>query len=117
MTNPLYPSTLFRMAHGKYLIYFSFYENHIDEFFSRPMDYPRIPGHEVVGRIVNIGSGVDSSNLKIGALVGVGWSGGYCHSCGNCRKGDFAGCVTNQFTGFSFDGGHGEYMYAPETGE
>ncbi|KAH8120302.1 chaperonin 10-like protein [Phellopilus nigrolimitatus] len=81
-----------------------------------PVEYPRTPGHEVIGRIVALGRGIDfTGRLKVGALVGVGWSGGFCNNCGPCRLGDFSGCITGQFSGFSFDGGHGEYMYAPET--
>lgn len=81
------------------------------------LQYPRVPGHEVVGRVVATGSGIDADGrLKTGALVGVGWSGGYCNVCRMCRNGDFAGCVTAQYSGFTSDGGHGEYVYAPETG-
>lgn len=79
--------------------------------------YPRIAGHEVVGRVVTIGSGVDpEGRFKTGALVGVGWNGGYCNICGTCRQGDYTGCVTAQVSGISFDGGHAEYMYAPQSG-
>lgn len=81
------------------------------------VDYPRIAGHEVIGRVVATGSAADRQRLKVGSLVGIGWSGGYCHTCGPCMQGDFAGCKTSQYSGFSFDGGHGEYAYAPETGE
>lgn len=70
----------------------------------------------MIGRVVTVGTLVDASRLKVGSLVGVGWNGGYCNHCDACRKGDFAGCVTSQYSGFSFDGGHGQYMYAPETG-
>ncbi|KAL5495282.1 hypothetical protein ACEPAI_745 [Sanghuangporus weigelae] len=75
-----------------------------------PVDYPRIPGHEVTGRVVTLGSAVELNRLKVGSLVGVGWSGGYCKSCARCRKGDFAGCITSQYSGFTFDYGHGEYI-------
>jgi D-arabinose 1-dehydrogenase-like Zn-dependent alcohol dehydrogenase len=46
--------------------------------------------------------------------VGVGWHGGHCGACKNCRNGDFFGCTVNlQITGISFDGGYAEYMIAP----
>ena len=80
------------------------------------IQYPRIPGHEVIGRVVATGPAVDQDRLRPGSLVGVGWNGGYCHTCGPCMKGDFAGCNASQYSGFSHDGGHGEYAYAPETG-
>jgi alcohol dehydrogenase/propanol-preferring alcohol dehydrogenase len=53
------------------------------------------------------------SNFTVGQKVGVGWHGGYCGVCSNCRRGDFFACVTQQVTGISFDGGYGQYMIAP----
>jgi len=76
--------------------------------------YPRVAGHEVVGRVAALGSEIKATEyLKAGALVGVGWSGGYCTVCEACRGGDFAACIEAQVSGFTFDGGHAEYMYAP----
>jgi D-arabinose 1-dehydrogenase-like Zn-dependent alcohol dehydrogenase len=74
------------------------------------MQYPRVPGHEVAGRIDAIGSGV--SEWKPGQRVGVGWHGGHCFQCERCRRGDFAMCVNRKVTGFDFDGGYAEYMIA-----
>jgi D-arabinose 1-dehydrogenase-like Zn-dependent alcohol dehydrogenase len=73
--------------------------------------YPRVPGHEVAGTIDAVGPGV--AGWKIGQPVGVGWHGGYCGSCQQCRRGDFFACETGQVTGLTFDGGYGEYMVAP----
>jgi D-arabinose 1-dehydrogenase-like Zn-dependent alcohol dehydrogenase len=75
------------------------------------LKYPRVPGHEVVGVVDALGPGV--SNFSLGQKVGVGWHGGYCGQCINCRRGDFFACVTGQVTGISFDGGYGQYMIAP----
>jgi D-arabinose 1-dehydrogenase-like Zn-dependent alcohol dehydrogenase len=76
------------------------------------LQYPRVPGHEAVGIIDAVGAGV--TQWKPGQRVGVGWHGGHCGSCDNCRKGDFFGCtVALQVTGISFDGGYAEYMVAP----
>ena len=76
------------------------------------LQYPRVPGHEVVGLVDAVGAGV--SQWKPGQRVGVGWHGGNCGLCDNCRKGDFFGCtVALQVTGISFDGGYAEYMVAP----
>ena len=61
------------------------------------IEYPRIPGHEVVGAIDALGAGV--TNFAVGNKVGVGWHGGYCGQCDNCRRGDFFACVTGQVTG------------------
>jgi D-arabinose 1-dehydrogenase-like Zn-dependent alcohol dehydrogenase len=76
------------------------------------LQYPRVPGHEVVGTVDAVGAGV--AQWKEGQRVGVGWHGGHCGYCDACRAGDFFGCtVALQITGISFDGGYGEYMTAP----
>jgi D-arabinose 1-dehydrogenase-like Zn-dependent alcohol dehydrogenase len=76
------------------------------------LQYPRVPGHEVVGVVDAVGAGV--TQWKPGQRVGVGWHGGHCGGCDACRNGDFFGCtVALQVTGISFDGGYGEYMVAP----
>jgi D-arabinose 1-dehydrogenase-like Zn-dependent alcohol dehydrogenase len=75
------------------------------------IQYPRVPGHEVTGTIDAVGAGV--TRWKPGQCVGVGWNGGYCGQCDNCRRGNLFACETGQVTGISFDGGYGEYMIAP----
>jgi len=76
------------------------------------LQYPRVPGHEVVGVVDAVGAGV--SQWKTGQRVGVGWHGGHCGHCDACRNGDFFGCqVALQITGISFDGGYADYMVAP----
>jgi D-arabinose 1-dehydrogenase-like Zn-dependent alcohol dehydrogenase len=73
--------------------------------------YPRVPGHEVAGVIDAVGPGV--AGWERGQEVGVGWNGGYCGYCDQCRRGQFFACVRGQVTGLTFDGGYGEYMVAP----
>ena len=75
------------------------------------IDYPRVPGHEVVGTIDKLGPNV--SFWKIGQRVGVGWYGGPCLACEACRMGDPGRCESFLVTGISFDGGYAEYMVAP----
>jgi alcohol dehydrogenase len=76
------------------------------------IQYPRVPGHEVVGVIDAIGAGVP--RWKTGQRVGVGWNGGYCGYCDNCRRGEFFTCQTStDITGITRDGGYAEYMLAP----
>src|SRR6059036_2585603 len=75
------------------------------------LQYPRVPGHEIAGRIDAVGDGV--TEWKKGQRVGVGWHGGHCFVCEHCRRGDFAMCVNRKVTGFDFDGGYAEYMIAP----
>jgi D-arabinose 1-dehydrogenase-like Zn-dependent alcohol dehydrogenase len=75
------------------------------------VEYPRVPGHEVVGVVDAIGSGV--ARWKPGQRVGVGWHGGNCGYCDACRRGDFFACQTfTAITGVTSDGGYAEYMIA-----
>lgn len=73
--------------------------------------FPRVPGHEVAGEIDAVGQGVNE--WKKGQRVGIGWNGGYCGYCEECRRGDFNKCSNLKVTGISFDGGYAEYMLAP----
>jgi len=77
------------------------------------IQYPRIPGHEVVGLIDEVGEGV--SNWSPGRRVGVGWHGGHDGTCLSCRRGDFKNCRDLKIPGISYDGGYQEYMVAPVT--
>ena len=72
------------------------------------IQYPRVPGHEIAGRIDAIGSAITA--WKVGQRVGVGWHGSHCFECESCRRGDFVLCVKGGVTGISFDGGYEEYM-------
>ena len=76
------------------------------------IQYPRVPGHEVVGVVDSVGAGV--AQWRPGQIVGVGWHGGNCGYCDACRAGNFFGCTVKlQITGISFDGGYADYMVAP----
>jgi D-arabinose 1-dehydrogenase-like Zn-dependent alcohol dehydrogenase len=75
------------------------------------LQYPRIPGHEVAGRIDKVGSAVTA--WKKGQRVGVGWHGGHCGQCESCRRGDFLMCRAAKICGFSYDGGWAEYLVVP----
>jgi D-arabinose 1-dehydrogenase-like Zn-dependent alcohol dehydrogenase len=74
------------------------------------IQYPRIPGHEVVGTIDSLGPGV--TDLLRGQRVGVGWNGGYDGRCDACRRGELQSCRLGLVTGVSSDGGYAEYMIA-----
>jgi D-arabinose 1-dehydrogenase-like Zn-dependent alcohol dehydrogenase len=74
------------------------------------LQFPRVPGHEIGGRVDALGDRV--TEWKQGQRVGVGWHGGHCFVCEHCRRGDFAMCVKRKVTGFDFDGGYAEYMIA-----
>ena len=71
---------------------------------------PRVPGHEVVGRIEEIGPNV--SKWKIGQRVGVGFLGGQDGECEPCLRGDFANCLSPVISGITTDGGYAEVMIA-----
>src|SRR3984885_14178557 len=76
------------------------------------IQYPRVPGHEVVGVIDAVAPGVP--RWKAGQRVGVGWNGGFCGYCDSCRRGEFFACQTSsEVTGLTRDGGYAEYMLAP----
>jgi D-arabinose 1-dehydrogenase-like Zn-dependent alcohol dehydrogenase len=75
------------------------------------LQYPRVPGHEIAGRVDTVGA--DVANWKPGQRVGVGWHGGHCFTCDPCRRGDFILCQFEKVTAISFDGGYAEYMIAP----
>jgi alcohol dehydrogenase len=76
---------------------------------------PRVPGHEVVGRLAAMGPGVPS-RWKIGQRVGIGRLGGHCNECGPCRQGMFQLCQNQHFVGATCDGGYAEMMLARATG-
>lgn len=75
------------------------------------LQYPRVPGHEIAGRVDKIGP--DVTLWKTGQRVGVGWHGGHCFECEPCRRGDFVLCQREKITAIHFDGGYQEYMVAP----
>jgi len=75
------------------------------------IQYPRVPGHEVVGTIDELGAGV--SGWKQEQRIGVGWHGGHDGTCLACQRGDFRNCRNLKVPGISYDGGYEQYMVAP----
>jgi D-arabinose 1-dehydrogenase-like Zn-dependent alcohol dehydrogenase len=75
------------------------------------LQYPRVPGHEIAGRIDAVGA--DVTTWKPGQRVGVGWHGGHDFTCNACRRGDFINCQNEKITAISHDGGYQEYMVTP----
>ena len=75
------------------------------------IEYPRVPGHEVIGTVQEMGD--DVALWDEGQRVGVGWHGGHCFECEPCRRGDFINCENAQVTGIHYDGGYAEYLVAP----
>ncbi|MHC4220220.1 MAG: zinc-dependent alcohol dehydrogenase family protein [Planctomycetota bacterium] len=74
---------------------------------------PVIPGHQVVGRIEELGSGTSSAGLQVGGRVGIAWLHCTCGECRFCTSGRENLCEKAEFTGWSRDGGYAEYAVAP----
>jgi D-arabinose 1-dehydrogenase-like Zn-dependent alcohol dehydrogenase len=83
----------------------------ITKFGIFPIAYPRVPGHEIAGVIDAVGP--DVPVFKVGQRVGLGWHGGHCNYCQQCRRGDFILCENQQISGISYDGGYADYVIAP----
>jgi len=75
------------------------------------ISYPRVPGHEVVGRVDSVGDNVPQ--WKAGQRVGIGWYGGHCGRCEPCRRGDLVACQNLSIPGITYDGGYADYVVAP----
>ena len=71
---------------------------------------PIIPGHEVVGRIVETGG--DVTRFRAGDRVGIPWLGWTCGTCRYCRGGRENLCPQARFTGYQIDGGYADYLVA-----
>ena len=72
--------------------------------------YPLVPGHEVVGRVVSIGAGVDSS--VIGQIRGLGWISGSCFRCNQCLEGTSNLCASLEATIVGRQGGFASHVKA-----
>jgi propanol-preferring alcohol dehydrogenase len=69
-----------------------------------------VPGHEIVGRVAELGAGVEG--LAVGDRVGVPWLGWTCGNCEHCRAGRENLCPHARFTGWQIDGGYAEQVVA-----
>jgi len=75
------------------------------------LNYPRIPGHEVIGTVQSLGAEVEG--WEVGTRVGIGWWPGSCGYCTRCRRGDAFACLNvHGATGVSRDGGYATHMLA-----
>lgn len=78
------------------------------------LQFPRVPGHEVAGRVDAVGEGV--TGWQVGQRVGVGRLGGHCGECPECREGEFVHCRNQPVVGLTQDGGYAQAMLARSTG-
>ncbi len=75
------------------------------------IQYPRVPGHEVIGVVDALGPGVQGFN--VGDRAGVGWFGGSCGYCRHCRRDSAFACETvTEISGVTRDGGYATHMIA-----
>ncbi|MFC4486475.1 zinc-dependent alcohol dehydrogenase family protein [Tepidiphilus baoligensis] len=77
------------------------------------LPHPKLPlvlGHEIVGRVLEVGAGV--TRFRVGDRVGVPWLGGACGHCRYCRRGQENLCESAVFTGYTRDGGFAEETLA-----
>ncbi|MFJ5840061.1 alcohol dehydrogenase [Streptomyces shenzhenensis] len=75
--------------------------------------FPVVPGHEIAGRIEELGEGTRDKGWRVGDRVAVGWFGGSCGHCTPCRQGDFIVCENLKVPGWAYDGGFAETVIAP----
>lgn len=75
-----------------------------------PRAGPVVPGHEIVGRVAALGTGI--ADLKIGMRVGIPWLGHTCGRCRYCRDGAENLCDAPLFTGYTRDGGFATHVIA-----
>src|SRR3984957_20183144 len=73
---------------------------------------PLVPGHEIVGTVVEAGPG--AARFRPGDRVGVPWLGWTCGICRWCRSGRENLCAQARFTGYQIDGGYGEFTVADQ---
>ncbi|MCW5729811.1 MAG: zinc-dependent alcohol dehydrogenase family protein [Alphaproteobacteria bacterium] len=73
---------------------------------------PLVPGHEIVGRVLQAGAG--ARRFASGTRVGIPWLGWTCGDCDFCRSGRENLCPEARFTGYQIDGGYGEFAVADE---
>jgi propanol-preferring alcohol dehydrogenase len=73
---------------------------------------PLVPGHEIIGTVVERGADVD--RFAVGDRVGVPWLGWTCGACRYCRSGRENLCDRALFTGYHLDGGYAEYTLADQ---
>ncbi|WP_405634636.1 alcohol dehydrogenase [Streptomyces sp. NBC_00056] len=77
------------------------------------VSFPEVPGHEIAGRIEELGEGAQDRGWQVGDRVAVGWFGGSCGHCKSCREGDFIVCRNLKVPGWAYDGGFAEKVIAP----
>jgi len=86
---------------------------HLSEGDLTPRRHGVVPGHQVVGEVVELGEG--ASRFGLGSRIGVAWLRSTCGRCRFCRRGDENLCLFPDFTGWHHDGGFADQVVVPET--
>ena len=68
-----------------------------DVFYLPPVGFPRVPGHEIVGEIVQVPQ--SEKHWRVGQRIASGIHGGHCGKCTNCLAGDFMTCENEVLNG------------------
>ncbi|KAK3390656.1 chaperonin 10-like protein [Podospora didyma] len=71
--------------------------------------FPVTPGHEIIGRVVAVGSGAEAQTWKVGDRIGSGWHGGHDGTCKACKQGFNQMCDNQLVNGITKAGGYAEY--------
>ena len=77
------------------------------------LSWPLTLGHEIAGAIAEIGDGVE--DFEVGDRVAVGWFGGNCNHCDQCRRGNFITCLNGKVPSWQYPGGYAESATVPAT--
>ncbi|WP_019970542.1 alcohol dehydrogenase catalytic domain-containing protein [Mycobacterium sp. 141] len=77
------------------------------------LTWPLTPGHEIAGTIAELGSEVEE--FGVGDRVAVGWFGGNCNHCAQCRRGQFMHCLEGQVPSWHYPGGYAQSVTVPAT--
>lgn len=90
---------------------------HVRDHDLPPHKVPVVPGHEIVGEVVEIGAhveaGPDGEPFRRGQLVGGAWLRSTCGACAYCLRGQENLCASSRYTGWDEDGGYAEYAVLP----
>jgi alcohol dehydrogenase len=77
------------------------------------LSWPITPGHEIAGTVAEVGPSVE--DVRVGERVVVGWFGGNCGHCAQCRAGQLLSCENGQVPSWHYPGGYAESVTVPAT--
>ncbi|KAI9696916.1 MAG: hypothetical protein M1820_007991 [Bogoriella megaspora] len=78
-----------------------------------PTQQGQVGGHEGIGKIVKMGPGTETSNVKVGDRVGIKWISARCDSCMACLEGHDGVCLNQKISGYYTPGTFQQYVCGP----